>query len=293
MFKKYIGRAQFTLKKYSPELCLVAGLGTGVAAGIMLARAHKRSEEVLEEVTDAIAIVKSDIEESEEGADVDQDRRALWSLYGEFTGRAIGLYGPPVILGVTSLMLILTSHRQLRARNAALVATVGVLERAFTTYRGRVVKELGEEADERFYYGADVRTVTLVEKTEDGKSKKKRTKENHIPETADPIMYQRIFDRTNWNWSPDPDLSEYFLLAVQQQMNDKLYLQGHVFLNDAYRALGFSDSPEGAVVGWHKKADGDNFVSFGLDNDINLREGDNRWILDFNVNGVIYDLIGE
>ena len=35
------------------------------------------------------------------------------------------------------------------------------------------------------------------------------------------------------------------------------------------------------------------FIDFGIEKDINQRDGDNRWFLNFNVNGVILDAIGE
>jgi hypothetical protein len=132
-----------------------------------------------------------------------------------------------------------------------------------------------------------------LEVGEDGKKKKRRGTENHIPADVTPILYQRVFDETNRNWSPENDMSEYFLRANQQWANDQLVLKGYVMLNSVYKALGFAESPEGAVVGWSGKVDGDDYVSFGLENDINLRPGDNRWILDFNVNGVVFETIGE
>ncbi len=158
---------------------------------------------------------------------------------------------------------------------------------------GHAQDDRGEEADERFYYGAESRKITTLTKNKDGKSTKKKSNKNHIPENASPMIYSRIFDETNKNWSPDSDMSEWFLRSVQKMMNDQLYGHGHVMLNYVYKSLGFAESPEGAVVGWSQKVPGDDFVSFGLDNDINQRPGDNRWMLDFNVNGVVFYRIGE
>ena len=86
-------------------------------------------------------------------------------------------------------------------------------------------------------------------------------------------------------------------------MNRKLDLNGYVFLNDVYRALGFESTPYGAVVGWYKSKNmdemsgRDGFVDFGIFNPDNERarafvNGYERSILlDFNVDGIIYDLI--
>jgi len=58
--------------------------------------------------------------------------------------------------------------------------------------------------------------------------------------------------------------------------------------------LGIPRSQAGSVVGWVVSEDGDNFVDFGIYNALNtdLVNGYNPTILlDFNVDGVIYNLI--
>ena len=82
-----------------------------------------------------------------------------------------------------------------------------------------------------------------------------------------------------------------FLRAKQSQANDKYHLQGHLMLNTVLEWLGYDETPEGALVGWSKKAGGDDFVDFGLHKAVNMNDGENRFILDFNVNGPVYSLI--
>jgi hypothetical protein len=69
-----------------------------------------------------------------------------------------------------------------------------------------------------------------------------------------------------------------------------------VFLNEAYDALGLERSTAGAVVGWVIGDEGDNYIDFGIFEAQNARfvNGSERSILlDFNVDGVIYDKIGR
>ncbi len=298
-----VGLAGLTIKNHAPELYLGAGVATGMGSVVMIAKAHKQSDEVFGNVNEAIDSIKGFIaDNNSDPATVDDptimispadERKMLLPLYLEGVRRGIMLYGPGALMGITAIALILASHSSMRNRNQALLSTLTLFQQGFATYRKRVVSELGEEADERYYYGADSRKITTLEIDEDGKKKKRKGTENHIPDEPDPIMYQRIFDETCSEWSPDSDMSEYFLRAVQQHMNDKLVIRGYVLLNEAYKALGFHESPEGAVVGWSKNVPGDDYVSFGLENDINQRPGDDRWVLDFNVNGVVYETIGE
>lgn len=310
-----IGLAGLTLKKYSPEIYLATGIGAGIASVVLIAKAHKKSDEVFESVWQDIESVNNFVEDQNKESEQAQDdvkngsfsveantiepvsqaeeRRMLTPMYGEMARRAIILYGPGVLMGVSAVTLIWASHNVQKNRNRAMLSALTLFERGFAEYRKRVVGELGEEADERFYYGAETRKITTLTKDKDGKTKKTKGEKNHIPDEPSPIMYQRTYDRAARYWKNDPDMAQFFLHAIQSQMNDILYIQGYLLLNVVYKSLGFAETPEGAVVGWSKNAPGDNFVSIGLDNDINQREGDDRWILDFNVNGPIFEYIGE
>lgn len=303
-----VGMLGLTVKEKQPEILLTAGVITGITGAVMFARAHKQSDEVFQDVQGEIEATKNYIVDNNaanivgpDGKPVDdwdevtpaEERKLLLPLYIETGKRATILYGPSVLMGVASIALILASHKGLQRRNRALVATVTLLERSFNVYRKRVRAELGDEADERFYYGADARKVNTVTVGEDGKKKKKKETKNHIPEEYDPIMYQREFDERNKNWNPQDEMSEFFLRMVEEHVNGKLTIKGWMTLNEVYDDLGFGASPEGAVVGWSNNVPGDDFISFGIDNDINLRDGDDRYILDFNVNGLILNHIGE
>lgn len=97
----------------------------------------------------------------------------------------------------------------------------------------------------------------------------------------------RVFDHQNIHWRQDRELNKMFLEANERWVNDMLHLKGYILLNEVYRALGFNETSEGAVLGWSMKVCDDNQIAFiGL-------EKDNRWFLEFTVNGVIVDLIGD
>lgn len=302
-----VGHTSLAIKSHAPELLLGGGIVTGVASVVMIAKAHKKSDGVFADLEDSIKDVQEYVEGNnangpdESGAVADdweeisstQEQKMLTPIYIMGARRVVTLYGPGIMMGAASLFLLLASHGTLRRRNKALLSTIGVVSQGFAIYRQRVVAEQGTEADERFYYGAEARKVTTLEIDADGKKKKTKSTKNHIPDEPDPIMYQRTFDHTMPMWNSDPDMNEFFLQITQQHMDDWLKIKGYVLLNEAYAALGFEETPEGAVVGWSTNVPGDDYVSFGLDNDINKREGDDRWILDFNVNGVVFDTIGE
>ena len=92
-----------------------------------------------------------------------------------------------------------------------------------------------------------------------------------------------------------------FLKTQERWANDMLQIRGHVMLNEVYDMLGMERTKEGCVVGWvlNNGHNGDNYISFGLENlsEQSIREfvaqkQDEPYIwLDFNVDGVVYDLI--
>jgi hypothetical protein len=80
-----------------------------------------------------------------------------------------------------------------------------------------------------------------------------------------------------------------FLKCQENYANDLLRRRGHVLLNEVYDTLGLDQNPAGAVVGWVMNGDGDNRIVFEIQTSTN----DGCMLLDFNVDGVIFDKIGR
>ena len=291
-----VGNLALRAKFYAPEAYLAAGVVAGVGAAIMLAKAHKKSEAELDEAVLEYRDGQDQIADFEEDSGVELNAGQKFEImalsYRMYATTLLRLYGPGVLMGVSAVGFVLASHGVLKGRQRALMATAAILQQSFTEYRKRVQEEVGSETEERLYYGAEERSVTRLVTDEDGKARKRKGKENHIPEKPDPMMYSRLFDETNREWKQDPKLRVYWLEMTQQHMNDYLRMRGHVLLNDVYDALGFSRTSYGALVGWSNQAYGDEFIDFGLTADINQRPEDGRYLLDFNVHGEIFHLIG-
>ena len=92
-----------------------------------------------------------------------------------------------------------------------------------------------------------------------------------------------------------------YLRRQQDWANELLRSKGHLFLNDVYEMLGMQKTQAGQVVGWvyddkNPKHEGDNYVDFniysGTERSRMFVNGYERSILlDFNVDGVIWDLL--
>lgn len=283
-----IARNSLLLERSSPTVLLVAGVGGMVGSTVLACRATLKMHEVVDEAKTNLDTAKTLVHEDYSAKDRSRD---ISLIYFQTTVKVITLYGPAVILGCASIYALTSSHNIMTQRNAALTAAYAALEKGFNEYRARVVEEYGEEKDRNFRYGTQ--QVQII----DPKTDKKKMVTRVGP--GDPSIYARFFDLHSSSWSKEPEYNMIFLKCQQNYANDLLNARGHIFLNEVYDMVGVPRSKAGAVVGWLRSKNGetDNFVDFGVfdaDSDaardfVNGQEG--AILLDFNVDGVIYDKI--
>ena len=299
---RFAGKAEFTIKKNSPEILLGAGIVGFVGTIVLACRATCRADEVLEfhrrkikDINDAKEIADAD-PECEMSYDIELYRQDKAIRYLKTTGSLAKLYAPTIAVGTLSLACILTSRNIMQKRYLGVVAAYNGVSAAFEEYRKRVRDEYGEDLDKHFRYGTTYDELPVYD--ENGK----KTKEKEQVEKTDTGMVMptddscRFFDSSNPNWDKNPTFSMMWLRGQQNILNDILHTRGHVFLNEVYDALGFPHTPQGAVLGWID-GEGDNCIDFGLydPNKESVRRFvngvDNVIMLEFNHDGVIWDKI--
>lgn len=299
---KKAGKAELVLKKNSPEILLGIGIVGFVGTVVAACKATTRADDVLEfhkakvkDIHDAKEIADNNPEEELEYTD-DMYRMDLAMRYVKTSGNFVKLYAPTIALGTLSLACILTSRNIMQKRYLGMVAAYNGISAAFEEYRKRVRDEYGDEMDRHFRYGAEYKTLPVVD--ENGK----KTGEKEKTENVDTGLVLpnddtcRFFDSNNPNWDQNPNFSMMFLRGQQNYLNDILHTRGHVFLNEVYDALGFPHTPQGAVLGWIE-GEGDDYIEFGLydQNKDSVRRfvngTDNTILLEFNHCGVILDKI--
>jgi Family of unknown function (DUF6353) len=287
---KQIARNALHVQKASPELLMGLGIAGMVGSTILACRATLKVDTVMDEAKQKLDLAKTlqhdDYSEKDRSRDISL-------IYFQSGVRVVKLYAPAVLVGALSIYAIRTSNGILTRRNIALTAAYGALEKGFGEYRARVVDKYGEEEDRNLRYGT--REVEIV----DPKTKKKKK----VTRVAldDPSIYARFFDPYSTSWNKEPEYNLIFLKCQQNYANDLLRSRGHIFLNEVYDMLGIPRSKAGAVVGWVLTKDDstDNFVNFGVFDGkrqvvrdfVNGNEG--AILLDFNVDGVIYDKLDE
>lgn len=280
------GRQTLLLQKHSPHILFGAGVVGVVGTAVLASKATLELSDFLDETNDLLDKVKTN-----ENPDYTEDirRKDTTKIYIRRTLGLGRLYFPAVSLGCVSVAALTGSHVILTKRNAGLTAAYALLDKGFDEYRERVIEKLGEEQDEEFRYG--IKEVKV--KAKDGQPA--RTVKVR---QGGPSIYATLFDERSQNWSPDEGYNDVFLRVQQGYANDRLAATGHLLLNDVLDGLGLPRTPEGALVGWVWGKNGaDNYVDFGLDKFADFvglpDEHDQVRLLDFNVDGIVYQLIGK
>lgn len=309
-------KALFKVKNASPEILIGAGIVSIVAGTVLACKATLKADLVIDDHANKMFAIE---EAKEKYPESYSDKDELQDKVATYTQTAVGfakLYWPTVVLMTGGVVCLLSAHGIMKQRNAALAAAYAVVDKAFKSYRGRVVDELGKDKDYHFMYDTEYQTVTEEVVGEDGK-KKKVKKEIQVAKAdhGEPSMYSRYYEKQEFRddgtytgssqWCQTPTYNASHLALKCKVLNDQLRSRGYLFLNDVYEELGFPRTQAGQVVGWVWDGDGDNIVSLGdyVDKLVDptvpaaekdyLHNHDQSILLDFNVDGVILDLLKD
>jgi len=289
-----VGRLTLLANKNSPEILFGVGVVGVVGTVVLACRATLKVSDVLDEANKELANAEFLVSHDKADYNVKTAARDIKVIKTKTAISIMKLYAPAVVVGGLSIAALTGGHRIQQNRIAGLTAAYAALEKGFEQYRKRVVDELGEEKDLEFRHGKKIEST--IEKTDKG------VKTTEVVKLGDaPSIYSVFFDQFNKHWEPNDMHNRNFLQLQQTYANDRLNAYGHLFLNEVYDMLGVPRTPAGAVTGWvwkkHSKA-GDGFVDFGIfkhgNKDIrDTHYGRDGYLLDFNVDGVIYDLLDE
>lgn len=292
----------FKTSKNAPEILTVAGVIGVVAAGVWACKSsYKDLDNILSEKEYQDQILEKKIEKNEiVPADAKKQRFEIRKTEAIDLAK---LYAPSISLGALSIASILYGQHILKGRYVTLMGAYDGLDKAFRAYRNRVVEEEGEEVDKAYLTGRKLKETEIVdEKTGEVTKKKVISDEKDPNDPSSYSIYAKFFDESSYWWKSDPELNKEFLITAQQYANDLLRGSDWVVLNDIYEYLGLPKTKAGCIVGWRNKkkypdCTGDGYIDFGIF-DLHYKPKrdfvngyESSILLDFNVDGVIYDKI--
>ena len=297
---RLLSSTQYQVKKHSPEILMVTGIAGTIVGTVLACKATTKVSEIIEEKNKNVEDVHTCLEEKPDEYTEEDSKKDLTIIYAQTGVKLFKLYAPAIGVMALSFASIIYGHKVLKKRNVAIAAAYAAIDKGFKQYRKNVIEEFGESVDQQMRFG--LKSKEVKKKDKDGKTVKET--EYYIDPDSNPLdnisEYARFFDATSNNFEKDPEYNMMFLRRQQDYANEMLKSRGHLFLNEVYDLLDIPRSRAGQVVGWVYDKDGntkgDNYVDFGLyRNDQGTRRFINgleyNILLDFNVDGVIYDMI--
>lgn len=297
---RLLSSTQYQVKKHSPEILMVAGIAGTIVGTVLACKATTKVSEIIEEKNKNVEDVHTCLEDNTKDYTEEDSKKDLTIIYAQTGVKLFKLYAPAIGVMALSFASIIAGHKVLKKRNIAIAAAYAAIDKGFKQYRKNVIEEFGEGVDQQMRFG--LKSKEIKKKDKDGKTVKET--EYYIDPEGNPLdnisEYARFFDAASENFAKDPEYNMMFLRRQQDYANEMLKSRGHLFLNEVYDLLDIPRSKAGQVVGWvydkNGNTRGDNYVDFGLyRNDQGTRRFVNgleyNILLDFNVDGVIYDLI--
>lgn len=287
-------KAVMKIKKYSPEILVVAGITGTIVSAVLACKATTKVAGILDEAKDAIDSIHNGMESGAiNGHEYTSDdgRKDTAIVYAQTGVKLARLYCPAIILGTLSVTSILASNNILRKRNVAIGAAYAAIDKSFKEYRGRVIERFGEQVDTELKYGIKAKKFEEIEVDPETGKEKKIKKTVMVTDPNLQSDYAVYFDNKSRNYESNQDYNRMFLKAQQAFANDKLQTRGHLFLNEVLDDLDLPRTKAGQIVGWTKNGP-DGYVNFRIvevDRETENGRYEPTLLLDFNVEGNILE----
>ena len=303
-FQSFKNDTALFMDKNKPEIMLAAGLIGVIGATVLACRATLKAKDVVEEHNERLEEIQENLNEEEKKELPVEAKKDIRKVYLKTSLKLAKTYAPAIAVETAAFALLIKSNSVQRDRLAGLTAAYITVDQAFKKYRQAVIEELGEEKDLEFKTGLKKQKIDAIVEDEEGNEKLKKEEGLVLPDGRYISEYAKFFDESCPDWQKSPENNLHFLRLQQAAANEKLKIQGHLFLNEVYDMIGLPRTKAGAVVGWLYPAERYNslqlngFVDFGIyDMWANAKRADfvngyeRNILLDFNVDGCIYNYI--
>lgn len=270
----FFSKIGFWTKKHSPELLIAGSIVSAVGSVALAVIATTKLNKTIEPYNKKIESLKLDLKDDNKienkEVDVKESKKELALTYGKAALKVGTLYLPSVLCLASSISCMLGSHKIMKTRNLALVATCTTLEQSYRAYRDRVKEKLGDAVEEKLYKNIYKEEKEIIN-PETGEVETKKVETPHINEDHE---WNVIFDCGNHCWERNALMNYDFLMMKQDYLNQKLKRQGYLFLHDVYDELGYTTAMLGQqkarashILGWiynPKDPKRNCYISFGL-----------------------------
>jgi len=312
--KGLINKCGVKLSKYSPQICLVLGIGAVLGGTVLACNATLKVQDKITERDNKLEDTKRKyrelLEVNDDSDEDDESTELALKSNHDYKNEVLKIhavtafniakdFAPAVICTGTGIGLLVHGHGTLNKRYLAMTAAYGGLQKTFNDYRENVKVRFGPEVDKELLYGAVDVTFTDPETNEE-----KIVKCVDVSKYGDTSMNTRIlFSEVSPYWNKSAEANLAFISLTINNMNHKLASRGKggvMFLNEVLTALGLPRTSAGQILGWVYDPDITSKIDASIYNavhnldagTINFLDGDepNVW-LNFNVDGNVLELV--
>ena len=285
---KLLGKVKLGAKRNAPELLLGGALITGTATVILIGRASIKAKELADQrAVDKAAMAYKLSKDGYSEEEIEIEIRKTFASYALSLAKE---YAVPVALYAATVGMIFGSYKIQKNRQVALSAALASCTAAYKTLvnklqtgaaAGLTAQEVLDGIEAKQHVDPETGEITF---------------EKVVGDSIDTSVYKVRFDEYSTVWEKDKFVNEMTLKCEENWANDKLRLQGYLFLNDVYDRLGLPRTKTGQIVGWLAEGDGDGYVDFGVfdcEGYEDIRYNRNAFDLNFNVDGDILSKFGK
>lgn len=277
--------AKLVLKEKAPDILFWTGLTTMVGGTVFAATQTRKLDAILEDAYNEFdSIHNGDLDEEAES-------KELFKAYVKYGLKIAKLYSPAAACTAAGAMCLFASHKEMKNRNASLVAAYSALDSAYRGYRQKVAEKIGAEEEKKIALEEPKKEFEIDDNGEVISTKYMDDKSQYSP-------YARLFVDYTTNEYKSGMLGVKFLKGQEEYANFLLKSRGYLFLHEVYELLGFELSEASSFVGWRydENNPNPNFVSFGIDLTDNrvqaFMNGDEEALwLDFNCYEFMKDMV--
>ena len=269
----------FAAKAKAPEICVTAGIAVGLYGLYSACKATLEVESIVDEAKETLEkIHENEPKEGEEPKKYEDENgeekpytkeiatKNKFTVYIRTAAKLARNYAKSSICIIVSILLILKGFGILKKRHVALTAAYAGLQESYNKYRDTIKKKFGKDIDKETIFGLTEKVITKEKEDEKGN----RTVEEEVMKKAaknpgDDSDYIRLFsNESSRYWKRNGEMNYAFLKSTEVYATTLLRTRGHLFLNEVYDALGMPRTQTGALCGWVLNSTGDNYVSFGI-----------------------------
>lgn len=258
--RKNIKLGTLQVKKNSPLIFTALGV-VGIGATAYLAYKSAKKIEVItddleerrttQQQLDALTEELQDIIKQNKGVrstmeeevrdQIDELSRSFRPIKRAEVARDVaGAIAAPVLTAGLSVCAITLSYYIMNKRIAGLAAGLAGMAAKNARFEKKYRKDYGDEAWDKFDSPEEE-----VESTNDKGKKVKYVKKQERDD-----IEGRWFDQSSEYLADDHIYNKRFISSIGEKMQDKLFRNGYLVLNDVLDSLGFDRTRAGAIVGW-------------------------------------------